>query len=386
MERFQFSGSDFRLVKFKLNKMRTTLITILLVLGAAASKAQFHTLKIPQPSNHVRETQTLGVTDITIDYSSPATRGRDVWNDRGIIPYNAEPIAWRAGANMATTLSFSTDVMIEGKSLKAGTYGFHIVPNDDGFKLIFTDVHQQWGSYYLDLERDITLSVDVSSKASDFSEKLDYEFLNWGENEVTVGLEWADQRIPFKISVDLNKTVIESFRSELRGVNTYRWEAWNDAANWCLNHNTNLEEALTWAERSIYGGYNGFAANSNLANNGTRIRILERLEKEDEMKSAIDEAIKLPATPNEANNFSILLIQMQQYDAAEEFLTKAIKSYPEAWFLNLNYGLTKYFQGNARIALKVIDEVMEAAPENVKGRLLEIKGEVTNGTYQVPNR
>lgn len=355
------------------------------MLGATASKAQFHTMKIPQPSNHVLETQTLGVTDITIDYSSPATRGRDVWNDRGVIPQNAEPIAWRAGANMATTLSFSTDVMIEGKSLKAGTYGFHIVPKEGIYQLIFTDVHQQWGSYYLDLENDITLSVDVSAELSDFSEKLDYEFLNWAENEVTIGLEWADQRIPFKVSVDLNKTVIESFRSELRGINTYRWEAWNDAAVWCLNHNTNLEEALTWAERSINGGYNGFAANSNLDNNGTRIRILERLEKEAEMKAAIADAIRLPTTANEANNFSILLIQMEQYEAAEEFLTTAKKAYPDAWYLNLNYGLTNYFLGNTKTALKVIDEVMKVAPENVRGRLLEIKDEVTNGTYKVPN-
>ena len=92
---------------------------------AMAVTGQFHTMKIPQSSPKVIETQRLGITDITVDYSSPATRGRDVWNEV-INSYSDPNLAWRAGANMNTVITFSTDVTINGKSLKAGSYGFHI--------------------------------------------------------------------------------------------------------------------------------------------------------------------------------------------------------------------------------------------------------------------
>ncbi len=365
--------------------MRATIIVLLIALGTSSAMAQFHTMKIPQASNKVEETQTLAVTDITINYSSPAVRNRDVWNDTDVIPQNAEPIAWRAGANMSTTFTFSTDVMIECRPLAAGTYGFHIIPKGDIYQLIFTDVYHQWGSYYLDLENDVTLSVDVSAETSDFSEKLDYEFINWSEGEVTVALEWADQRIPFKVSVDLNKTVIESFRSELRGINTYRWEAWNDAAMWCLNHNTNLEEALSWAERSINGGYNGFAANSNITNNSTRIQLLKKLGRTDETQVAITQAISLIESANDANYLSQLLIRIEDYGTSVDFLKKANKSYPDVWYLHLNLAVSQYLNGESTPALKSINKVLNMAPDNFKERLTQIKSEMENGTYRIPN-
>ena len=111
-----------------------------------------------------------------------------------------------------------------------------------------------------------------------------------GSDQVLViGLEWEKRRIPFKVEVDLNTTTVESFRSELRGINTYHWQAWNDAALWCLNHNTNLEEALQWANRSINGGYGGFAADKNVTNISTKIRLLKKLDKPEELQNTIND-------------------------------------------------------------------------------------------------
>lgn len=202
---------------------RTDLLTFLLMLFAFSSFAQFHTLNIPQSSPKITETQKLGVTDITINYSSPALRGRDVWSNPNIIPQNGNPYAWRAGANMGTTIEFSTDVKIEGQLLKAGIYGFHIIPKNDKYTLLFAHNYNQWGSYYLDQEKDVTLKVTVNPESCAKSEQLDYEFLNRTENSLVIGLEWGKKRIPFKVEVDLNTTVVESLRSELRGINTYHW-------------------------------------------------------------------------------------------------------------------------------------------------------------------
>lgn len=357
------------------------LLTIFFILLSSQLKAQFHTLKIPQPSNYVKETQRLGVTDITIEYHSPRVNGRDVWNNTGIVPKQGDPIPWRAGANMNTTITFSTDVLIEGKSLDAGKYGFHIIPHNDSYSLLFAHSNNQWGSYYLNVDQDVSLKVEVKDTTAAFSEKLDYEFIPKSAHAMIIGLEWGDKRIPFEVAVDLNKTVVESFRSELLGINTYRWEAWNDAAKWCLNQEVNLEEALSWAERSIEGGYNGFAANKNMDNITTKARILEKLNRKDELRETIDDAMTLQYTAMQANNFSIILLRMKQYKKALEFSNKAIKSYPDTWFLQLNQGISNYFNGNKKGALKLLKEAKNGAPESFADRLTQIMDQVADGTY-----
>ena len=361
-------------------------LTSILFLCTIAIYAQFHTLNIPQNSPKVIESQKLGVTEITINYSSPALRGRDVWNNTNIIPQEGNPYAWRAGANMNTTIEFSTDVLIEGQSLKAGIYGFHIIPENDSYKLLFAHNHDQWGSYYLDQDNDVTLKVTVNPEICSRSEQLDYEFLNRTENTVIIALEWGEKRIPFKVEVDLNTTVLESFRSELRGINTYHWQAWDDAASWCLSHNTNLEEALEWANRSINGGYGGFAANKNMTNVSTKIRILNKLNKTDDVKSAITEAKTINVTAYEANEFSMFLLQNGYYEDALEYCKTSLGHHPETWFLQINQGVSHYFLKNKKAALKSIKTALKNVPEYFKARLNKIIKEVESDTYKLPSR
>ncbi|WP_421875056.1 DUF2911 domain-containing protein [Marinoscillum sp.] len=358
------------------------LITALVLCGQLTLQAQFHTLKIPKASNYVSETQTLGVTDITLTYHSPATRGRDIWNNPNIIPQNGDPIAWRAGANMNTTITFSTDVQIEGQPLASGTYGFHIIPRGDTYQLLFAHASQQWGSYYLDVDKDVTLKVSVTADSIPYSEKLDYEFLDWQEDAVKVGLEWGNRRIPFTVSVDLNETVVTSLRSELRGINTYRWEAWNDAARWCLNHDTNLEEALAWAERSINGGYHGFAANKNASNLQTKAELLQKLNRQAALDQTIAEAIVMDMNPDQTNYFSIFLLKSEKYQEAVTLLDKTLSTYPDTWYLQLNKSIGYYFLGKKKTALKLFSEVK--APEFFAQRMQEIENEIKDGTYKIP--
>lgn len=365
-----------------MNSNRSFLTLILVSIGLF-SQAQFHTIKIPQASPKVVESQRLGVTDITIDYSTPATRGRDVWGSV-ISSYGDPDLAWRAGANMNTRISFSTDVTINGASLKAGSYGFHIDTEGDNYTLMFAHHDNLWGSYYLDREKHVSLKTTVQAEPCAPSEQLDYEFLNRTENTVDIALEWAEKRIPFTVSVDLNKTVLESFRYELLGINTYRWEAWNDAASWCLNHDTNLEEALTWINRSIDGGYNGFAANANATNLTTKARLLHKLVKEEALNETISVIVTTEMNVGELNGTSIFLLRIDKPEAALKLLGPAIKKYPEAWYLKLNHALSNYFLDKRKTALKELAIVQKETPENFQARLTEIINEVDKGIYKIP--
>ena len=359
------------------------IIYFLLWLTAATTQAQFHTMKIPQPSPKVVETQQLGITDITVDYSSPSTRGRDVWADV-INGYGDPNLAWRAGANMNTRISFSTDVTINGNHLKAGSYGFHIDAKDDTYTLMFAEHDNQWGSYYLDREKHVSLSINVKSEDCPPSEQLDYEFVNRTDSSLVIALEWSTKRIPFTVGVNVNKTVVANFRYELLGINTYRWEAWNDAAQWCLNHNTNLEEALDWANRSINGGYNGFAANKNVRNMTTKAQLLNRLGRKDELSATISEITTMEMNPGEINGLTIFLLRIQKPEPALNVLNNAVKKYPDAWFLKVNRALTYYFLDDTKKALKELVPIQSEAPEYFLPRLKQIINEVENGTYKIP--
>lgn len=360
---------------------KTQITTAVLLWLTITVSAQFHTLNYPKISPKVVESQKLGVTKITIAYSSPALRGRDVWNDE--IPKKGDHIAWRAGANLATTIEFTTDVKIEGQELKAGIYAFYVIPDNDTHTLLFAHNYQQWGSYYLDIEKDISLKVEVNSVSCVKSEQLDFEFLNRTENSLIIGLEWDDKRIPFKIEVDLNKTVIESFRKELRGINTNRWEAWDDAARWCLNHDTNLEEALEWVNRSINGGYNGFSSNKNLANLETKMNILKKLNRMTEFNSAKEEAKQLHATESKAYDFGGFLLRNNYFQDAYDYSNSKLKQYPNSWILQLNKSRSQYFLGKVKAAIKDMNKTLKLAPNRYHKRLNEIINEIEAGTYKL---
>lgn len=361
-------------------KLSISALAICLTLSV---QAQFHTMKIPQPSPKVVETQRLGITDITLDYSSPSVNGRDVWNEV-INAYGDPNLAWRAGANLNTRISFSTDVTINGNPLKAGGYGIHIDKSEDGYIIMFAHHDNQWGSYYLDRDNHVTLRVKVQGEEAPFSEQLDYEFLNRTDSSLVVGLEWAEKRLPFTVAVNLKKTVIENFRYELLGINTYRWEAWNDAANWCLNHETNLEEALEWVDRSINGGYNGFASNKNITNMTTKARLLHKLNRRSDLIEIITEVSEMEMSAYQINQFSIFLLQSGNPESAEDLLKSAVAKFPDAWYLKLNRGITYYMRDNPKKALKELNSIKDITPENFQPRLGEIISEIQSGSYRLP--
>ncbi|PHN06050.1 DUF2911 domain-containing protein [Flavilitoribacter nigricans] len=347
--------------------------------------AQFHTLTLPQPSPKVVETQTLGITEITMEYSAPAVRGRDLLTQ--VIPFEGEPVAWRAGANLNTRIQFSTDVEVEGNAIPAGSYGLHFIPHRDGkWTLILAQQDNLWGSYYLQ-DEDVFQRIDLTVGKGAFREYLSYEFGERTDSTIVVALEWGELKVPFTVTVDLNSTVLAQLHYELRGENTNRWEAWNDAARWCLDHQYNLEEALSWADRSINGGFGGFAANKNLSNLGTKVELLAALGRTDEIEPLLEEAKTLATTDaGQIFNFGRTLLKAGAYTACKNFLRHGQKKHPDAWFLALNIPVADYFLGDLDSAITGLNAIRERAntPSYMKDRIGQIMEAIKAGTYQIP--
>src|SRR5690349_608114 len=105
--------------------MRKTFFLTLSLLIAGVVSAQ-QALNLPRPSPKASLMQTIGIVDMTINYNRPGVKGRTIWGD--LVPYDK---VWRTGANEATTIQFSDDVMINGQKLPKGLYSLHTIPGRD---------------------------------------------------------------------------------------------------------------------------------------------------------------------------------------------------------------------------------------------------------------
>jgi len=142
--------------------------------------------------------QTVGFTEVRIDYSRPGVKGRVIWG--GLVPYNK---VWRAGANEATKFTFSTDVTINDKTLKAGSYSFFVIPAKEKWTLIFNRVADQWGAFEYNEAEDV-LRFEVTPEQDGMQEWLAYTISKTSDNSAIVKLEWEKLKVPFTIEVTID--------------------------------------------------------------------------------------------------------------------------------------------------------------------------------------
>lgn len=141
--------------------------------------------------------QHIGFTEVRIIYSRPGVKSRTIWGK--LVPFDA---VWRAGADEATKIIFSTDVIIEGKKLKKGAYSFFVIPGKKDFTLIFNKVADQWGAFEYNESQD-ALRVKVKTEKGNWQEWLAYTITKTSDKSGVIRLEWEKLRIPFKVEVSL---------------------------------------------------------------------------------------------------------------------------------------------------------------------------------------
>lgn len=141
--------------------------------------------------------QTVGLTDIRIIYSRPGVKGRTIWGK--LVPYNS---VWRAGADEATKFIFSNDIVIEGKTLKKGSYSFFAIPGKNEWTLIFNKVADQWGAFEYNESQD-ALRIKVKPEKGNWQEWLAYTITKTSNTTAMIRLEWEKLKVPFKVEVKL---------------------------------------------------------------------------------------------------------------------------------------------------------------------------------------
>ena len=201
-----------------MKKNKLILSAFALILFFSVSSVSFAQLQSPAPSPAASISQVVGFTKISIDYSSPAVKGRKVFGE--LEKYG---VTWRAGANGPTIIEFSTGVSIEGKNLAAGKYSLFITPQASGDWTIHLNRKANAVFAYMNdgkideeaMAKDDAVAIKVSPmEAPETFERLAY-FISAEDNKVaSVTFMWADVMLTFPVDTQVNQK-IESFKGAL---------------------------------------------------------------------------------------------------------------------------------------------------------------------------
>jgi tetratricopeptide (TPR) repeat protein len=319
----------------------------------------------------------VGVTDINISWNAPGVKGREgrIWGT-SVAPYGFTVLGfgsnvaspWRAGADENTTISFSTDVTINGKLLAAGKYGFFIALYPDSCVLIFNKNTAGWGSYFYNGALDVMrVSTKQQKDLKESRERLEYNFSKLTDKSVELSLEWERWRIPFTVEIDLPGTTLASIRTQLSGAMGFDPPSLEAAAVWCLQHNLNYEEALNWINSAVdpsLGGVQTFRALS------TKAGLLTRLNKKDEADKLMLTALET-ATITEMHSYGRQLVNEKKFAEAMAVFEKNYKKYKGAWPTNAGMMRGYSAMGDLKKALEFAKKALPQAPNEQSKQLLE---------------
>jgi hypothetical protein len=365
--------------------MKRLLLVTALLASTAMQAQKILTASTPAGGNkRASVSELIGITDVTIHYHRPGVKGREgkVWGQ--LIPVGfideqfgtSKSSPWRAGANESTTIEFSTDVKVNGQPLPKGKYGFFIAYGADESTLIFSNDNNNWGSYFYDVKDD-ALRIKVKPVATDRSvEWLKYEFTNQTETAATINLLWEKLSIPFTVEVDLTKTQLAVFRNELGTDKGFSWQSWQTAAQWSVDHNGNLEEALRWVEQSMDPRVSG---SSNFVSLSTKAQILNKLNRGSEATAIMKDALPLGTMQQIHQYARALLAQKQNEEALKVFILNNEK-YPNQFTVLM--GLTRGYSavGDYAKALSYLEKAEPLATDQAnKTNISKFKGMLKEG-------
>lgn len=228
---------------------------------------------LPAPSPSAQVMQRVGLTDMTVTYSSPGRKGRKIYGK--LVPYGK---VWRTGANAATKIEFSTDIMFGATKVPAGTYAIFTIPAKKGWTVILNSNTEQGGTGQYDEKLDV---ARVKTKAAwvPRRERMTFMFSNTTEDSTRLDLEWDRYRVSVPIKVDTTALVASSIEKATGGV----WRPDARAANYLLDKG-NLEAALTHIQKSV-------AIKSHWYNNWVHAQVLKKMKKANEAKTAAETAL-----------------------------------------------------------------------------------------------
>ncbi len=333
--------------------------TTVLILILATTQSFSQTLELPRLSPKAKVVQYIGLSRIEINYCSPSVRGRKIWGK--LVPYNnGIPFPWRAGANENTTIEFSDDAKINGNEIKAGIYGFHIIPSKDEWILIFNKQYKAWGSFFYNSKFD-ALRIKAKPIENEFVECLEYGFNDFTTNSTKVYMKWEKLKIEFTVSFDEKEIVLRDIRQQLLSLPGMGWEGPMEAAQFCLDNNFNYNEALKWINLSI-------SRKPNFQNKIIKAKLLELLNRTKDAELVTEDAIE-NSSEQELNLFGYELLNKNRIEKALDVFRINVARHPNSWNCYNSYADALMHNNRKDEALINYKKALKLAPESQKERI-----------------
>ena len=221
--------------------MKKIIIAVAIVMASYVVQAQ---VKTPQSSPKAVLSQVVGLTDVVVEYSRPSAKGRAIFGD--LVPFGK---LWRTGANANSTVSFSEEVVIDGKTLKKGKYALYINPRVDSWEVVFYSKTDNWGIPEVWNEADVALKTNIKPEIVDRNtETFTISISNLDNNFAYLEFSWEKTVAAVKFEVPTKKTAIASIEKALSGPTASDYFS---SAQYYFQSNGDLTKALNYANKAL---------------------------------------------------------------------------------------------------------------------------------------
>jgi hypothetical protein len=221
--------------------MKKVVLLIALLLSSLTFQSQIVT---PQPSPKCVLNQMVGLTDVEVEYSRPGLKGRNIFGD--LVPFGK---VWRTGANSNTTISFSEDVVIDGKTLKKGKYALFTLPKVESWEVIFYSKTDNWGTPEVWDEADVAVRANVVPQMLNKNvENFTIDINNLDNNFGYLNVSWEKTLVSLKFEVPTQKMAMASIDKIMAGPSAGDYFS---AAQFYLQSNGDMNKALSYVNKAL---------------------------------------------------------------------------------------------------------------------------------------
>jgi len=313
------------MLKLSVNKLLPVLFVTLVSVNTFA-QGVITTPRVPSPAAMV--TQTIGISTVTVKYSRPSVKNREIWGKLVPYGYNVQAFGagneapWRAGANENTVIQFSHPATVQGVRVPAGSYGlFFVINQDNTGEIILSKDNKSWGSFWYEAKQD-QLKAKIQLRDIPETELLTYDFINITKNSAELVLNWEKKQFPVKIEFAVDSIVMANAVEELKGQTGFTWQGYASAANYALQNKVNLDQGLNWIDQAI-------TQNKNFTTLNIKSGVLKETGKTEDAEKMMKEAVDI-ATENELNQYGYQLLNQGQQDKAIEMFILNTQRHPKS--------------------------------------------------------
>jgi len=274
--------------------------SILLAIVILGSLEGFSQIAIPQASPAATLKQTVGLTDVTVEYSRPSMKGRDLFTD--LTPIGQ---VWRTGANLSTKLTLSGDIDLQGTSIPAGTYSMYSIPGEKEWTIIINK-KISWGTEYDEAEDFARIKVPTYI-TNEMVEVFTFYATPVSDVSAVLGFKWGNAKVEMNISTNDRDKVLASIAEKMANPETAKPGDYWAAASYYNSINKDLKTALDWVDVYIKESENAYWAYRMKA------QILAKMGNFKDALTTADTAIKIATEQGNQDYIRYTTLEKEAY-------------------------------------------------------------------------